>query len=43
LHSFKGFPSLPDSVFERDMVTMKPMSPTGETVIDSREFGTNAW
>ncbi len=40
LHSFKGFPSLPDSVFERDMVTMKPMSPTGDTVVDGREFGT---
>jgi flavin-dependent dehydrogenase len=40
LHSFKGFPSLPDSVFERDMVTMKPMSPTSDTLLDSREFGT---
>lgn len=40
LHSFKGFPPLPDSAFERDMVTMKPMSPTGSAIVDGREFGT---
>jgi electron transfer flavoprotein-quinone oxidoreductase len=40
LHSFKGFPPLPDSLFERDMVTMKLMSPTAETLFDGREFKT---
>ncbi|MEX2685079.1 MAG: NAD(P)/FAD-dependent oxidoreductase [Candidatus Sigynarchaeota archaeon] len=40
LHSFKGFPPLPGSVFERDMVTMKPMSPTSSVVLDGREFAT---
>ncbi|HME52950.1 MAG TPA: FAD-dependent monooxygenase [Candidatus Lokiarchaeia archaeon] len=40
LHSFKSFPPLPDSVFERDMVTMRVMSPDNDAVIDAREFST---
>lgn len=40
LHSFKGFPPIPGSAFERDMVTMKPMSPASSVVLDGREFGT---
>jgi flavin-dependent dehydrogenase len=40
LHSFKGFPPVPESIFERDMFTMKPMSPTSSFVLDGREFGT---
>ncbi|MBN2154088.1 MAG: NAD(P)/FAD-dependent oxidoreductase [Candidatus Lokiarchaeota archaeon] len=41
LHSFKGFPPLPGSAFERDMVTMRPMSPASAFVLDGREFGTS--
>nr|MDO8108852.1 FAD-dependent monooxygenase [Candidatus Sigynarchaeota archaeon] len=40
LHSLRGFPPLPDSVFERDMVTMRVMSPTNDALIDAREFKT---
>jgi flavin-dependent dehydrogenase len=40
LHSFKGYPPVPDNKFERDMFTMKLMSPTSSFVIDAREFGT---
>lgn len=40
LHSFKGFSPLPDSVFERDLVTMRFMSPDMDAMIDAREFST---
>jgi len=40
LHSFKSFPPLPDAAFERDMVTMRVMSPESDAVIDAREFDT---
>jgi flavin-dependent dehydrogenase len=40
-HSFKGFEEypIPDSVFERDQVTQRCMSPTIDGLFDAREFG----
>lgn len=38
-HGLTGFPGLPDRAFERDMVTMRVMSPRNDALLDAREFG----
>ncbi|MHA1794196.1 MAG: NAD(P)/FAD-dependent oxidoreductase [Promethearchaeota archaeon] len=40
LHNVKGFPSIPDAVFERDLVTSRFMSPRNYGLLDAREFNT---
>ena len=40
LHALKHFPKIPESWFERDHVTMRPISPKNDALLDSREFDT---
>ena len=38
-HNFDGFPELPSSVFERELFTMRCITPRNSGSLDAREFG----
>nr|MDO8118390.1 FAD-dependent oxidoreductase [Candidatus Sigynarchaeota archaeon] len=39
-HATKDFPAMPESIFERDHVTMRCISPQNGALLDAREFNT---
>ncbi|MHA1998936.1 MAG: NAD(P)/FAD-dependent oxidoreductase [Promethearchaeota archaeon] len=39
-HNFNGLPALPESFYERDLVTTRFMSSSNDGLLDAREFGT---